>query len=138
MADDLKPGERAAVLEVLAALVRAWARGDGAGFAAAFAEDADFINILGLHLRGRTPIAAQHDQIFSSIYRGSKAGFDLVQARRLGPDIIHAVIDCAVEVPAGPMAGRVETRASAVMVRTGGRWRIAAFHNTRLGEAPPH
>ena len=87
-------------------------------------------------MRGRAPIAEQHDRIFASIYRGSKAGFDLAQARALAPGVILAVIDCAVEVPAGPWAGRVETRASAVVMRAADRWEIAAFQNTRLGEPP--
>ena len=136
MTGDLETADRAEIQAVLDSLAAAWDRGDGAGFAAPFAEDADFINILGMHLRGRAPIAAQHDRIFTGIYAGSTAALHLTQARWLADGVAYAVVDCAIEVPTGPWTGRVETKASAVLVRTGGGWRIAAFHNTRLGEMP--
>jgi uncharacterized protein (TIGR02246 family) len=41
-----------------ARLQDAWNTGDGAGFAAPFSDDADFVNVYGMHARGRAAIAA--------------------------------------------------------------------------------
>ncbi len=117
---------------ILNELGDAWQRGDGTQFAAAFAEDADFINILGMHAKGRSEIAAWHDQLFKGIYAESAAVFSLKAARRLTDDVTHMVVDTVLDVPAGPRAGRIETVADGVLVRKGGRWEIAAFHNTRV------
>ena len=58
----------------------AWKAGDGAAFAAPFAEDADFVNIRGEHFRGRDTIARGHDEIFRTIYAGSSI---VVQSRSI-------------------------------------------------------
>ncbi len=120
---------------ILATLADAWRRGDGAGFAAAFAEDADFINILGMYTQGRSQIGAWHDQLFRGIYAGTAAVFSLKSFRKLSDDVTHMLVASVLDVPAGPRAGRIETIANGVLVRNAGRLEIAAFHNTRI--VPP-
>jgi uncharacterized protein (TIGR02246 family) len=41
-------------------MIDAWNVGDGAGFAASFTEDADFVAFEGTHLKGRQEIALFH------------------------------------------------------------------------------
>jgi hypothetical protein len=45
---------------VLSALQQSWNRHDVAAFAAQFTENADFVNVVGMHVRGRPAIEAQH------------------------------------------------------------------------------
>jgi uncharacterized protein (TIGR02246 family) len=111
-------------------LESAWNSADGHGFAAAFAEDADFVNVLGMHARGRDAIAEGHRQIFSTIYRGSQVGYRVESARLLRPEVGLVHVHAVLEVPGGAMAGRHEARYSLVLTRDGGDWRIASFHNT--------
>ena len=108
MAGGVSGDDEAAVRSLFAALAGAWRRADGAGFAAAFTADADFVNIRGMAFGGREAIASQHQQIFDTIYRGSEAHFELVSLRRLAVD---------------------------VLVGDAGSFKIAAFQNTVL--APP-
>ena len=75
-------------------LEAAWNTGDGTGFAEAFAEDADFIHILGGYYSGRTAIEAGHRMIFGTIYKGSTVRYRwrryALSARRrgcLGPPV---------------------------------------------------
>jgi len=42
---------------VIAGAMRAWINGDGVDFASHFTEDADLVNIHGMHIRGRQAIA---------------------------------------------------------------------------------
>lgn len=128
----------AAAAAIAGRLTAAWNAGDCHAFVAPFAPDADFINIFGLHLRGRQPIADQHAFIFRGVYLGSRAHFEVVDARALTPEVIHAVLSSRVAVPAGPMAGTVATIMNLVLVHAAGAWHIAAFHNTRIAPPPEH
>jgi uncharacterized protein (TIGR02246 family) len=120
--------EEAAALA--ARLEQAWNAADGAGFAAPFAEDADFVNVLGMHARGREAIAAGHDEIFRTVYAGSEVRYRVERARLLRPDVALVHMHGALTIPTGPMAGEHEARPSMVLTREGGEWRIASFHNT--------
>jgi uncharacterized protein (TIGR02246 family) len=67
--------------ELIGRLELAWNEADGRAFGEPFTADADFINIRGDHLRGQEAIAAGHQAIFDSIYKGSSTDFELVRAR---------------------------------------------------------
>jgi uncharacterized protein (TIGR02246 family) len=108
----------------------AWNSADGPAFVAAFAEDADFVNVLGMHVRGRDAIAAGHDQIFRTVYAGSRVAYRVESTRLLRPDVALVHVEAGLDVPGGPMAGHHDARYSMVLTRDGGEWRIASFHNT--------
>jgi uncharacterized protein (TIGR02246 family) len=111
-------------------LEEAWNAGDGTGFAAPFAEDADFVNVLGMHARGRDAIAEGHDLIFRTAYAGSRVSYTVEAARLLRPDVALVHVYAGLDIPGGPMAGHHEARPSLVLTHDGGEWRIASFHNT--------
>jgi uncharacterized protein (TIGR02246 family) len=128
------------VAPVVRALQDAWNAADGAAFAAPFADDADFVNVHGLHARGRDVIAQGHEGIFRSIYAGSTVRYEIEGARLLRDGVALVHLHATLRVPAGPMAGEHEARPSMVLTRDGGAWRIASFHNTVIqapGGAPP-
>jgi uncharacterized protein (TIGR02246 family) len=120
---------------LVASLGEAWNRADGAGFAAAFTDDADFVNILGMRVRTRQAIAAGHQQIFDTIYKASHADFTLAMSRLLADGVAVAHIEATLDAPGGPRPGRTNALATAVLTRGDEGWRIAAFHNTVV--APP-
>ncbi len=121
---------------VLAALQASWNRHDMAAFAAQFSEDADFVNVVGMHLRGRAAIEAQHVAIHQTVFRGSQLR-TLDQSVRLltpqvalahvswemtGHDMSHVKNWTLPEVRKGVL--------TAVLVSESDTWRIAALHNT--------
>ena len=57
--------------QIVEQLEAAWNSGDSVALAAPFAEDADFIHILGGHFKGRVSIEKGHRAIFDTIYKGS-------------------------------------------------------------------
>jgi len=124
--------EHAEAERLVGRLESAWNAMDGAAFAAPFAEDADFVNILGEHFRGRDRIAAGHTGIFGSIYAGSNVHMKLEQVRLLRPDVALAHVHSNLDVPQGRLAGRHVARYSMVLTRGTSGWEIAAFHNTRM------
>jgi uncharacterized protein (TIGR02246 family) len=136
MTQTTAPADRAAVEAIADELTAAWNAADGAAFARPFTADADFVNIYAMHGVGRDAIAAAHQAIFDTVYRGSRNTFTVEKIRRLGDDTMLVHIKAELHVPQGPMSGDLRALASAVLVRDGAGWSITAFHNTRE-QAPP-
>lgn len=124
------------VSEIVGDLERAWNAADGAAFARPFAEDADFVNIRGEHMRTRAVIAQGHQGIFDSIYKGSRVRYEVAQVRALAPEVLLAHVKAALTAPTGPLAGEHPALFSMVLARVQGEWRIAAFHNTLVISGP--
>ena len=61
--------ERAAIEAVLTRQSAAWVAGSAAAFAADAQEGVLFTNVVGMFSIGRAPFVAQHEHIFSTIYR---------------------------------------------------------------------
>ncbi len=127
--------DRTAAEAIAAALTAAWNSADGEAFAGQFAGDADFVNIFGMHVVGRDEIEKLHQRIFDTIYVGSHAEFTAEEVRALCDHAAVAHIRANLDVPSGPLAGKVVTLATVVMTRQGHTWQISAFQNTR--EQPP-
>jgi len=116
--------------ELIGRLERAWNEAGGRAFGEPFTADADFVDIRGEYHRGQEAIAAGHQAIFDSIYKGSSANYKLIQARELSDDVILAHATALLKVPSGPLAGEHDAVQSLVLVREGDKWKIAGFHNT--------
>jgi uncharacterized protein (TIGR02246 family) len=117
---------------VAAELESSWNRADAAAFAAWFADDADFVNVRGDYASGREAIAAGHAHIWSTFYAGSTIRYSVTRCREVAEGVLIAHLDAELHVPTGPLAGDIRAIPSLVLVSTGGRWRVASFHNTQL------
>lgn len=116
---------------LLEVLEQAWNRADGPGFGAVFADDSDFVNIQGLHLRGDADAIGQgHQGIFDTIYAGSTVRYQLDVARAIAPGVILAVATSTLDAPAGPLLGTNQSRFTMVITQQDDRWVVTAFQNT--------
>jgi uncharacterized protein (TIGR02246 family) len=125
---------------ILRQLEAGWNAGDGDAFAAPFTVDADFVDVRGMHHKGRPAIAGGHTGIFASIYRGSTVQYAVHSARALSDDIILAHSSAELRVPSGPLAGEHRATQSLVIARVNDSWQVASFHNTPIaapGGSPP-
>jgi uncharacterized protein (TIGR02246 family) len=114
-----------------ATLEKAWNAADGAAFAAPFAEQASFVDIRGVaHDEGKAALAAGHQAIFDSIYKGSVNAIELEFARLLSDDVILARGRARLDAPTGPLAGVNHSVNTSVLVRRDGDWVAVSFHNT--------
>jgi uncharacterized protein (TIGR02246 family) len=109
---------------------RSWNKADGAGFAQAFTDDTDFVDIRGIHHQGVEAVADGHQALFDSIYAGSNVRFQLESAREITPGCIVAVVASTLKVPGGPMQGVNQARFTAAITQRQGCWSVAAFQNT--------
>ena len=122
-------GERI-VSDVVGELEAAWNAADGARFGRPFAEDADFVNIRGEHLRTREVIAKGHQAIFNTIYAGSVVRYQVAAVRAIAPAVLLAHVKATLKAPTGPLAGEHGSLFTVVLVQDRNTWSIAAFHNT--------
>ena len=88
------------------------------------------MNIRGEHFRTRPVIAAGHQAIFDSIYRGSVVRYEPAGVRLLSSSVLVGQIRGKLRAPSGPLAGEHDACATLVLVEEGDGWRIAVFHNT--------
>jgi uncharacterized protein (TIGR02246 family) len=118
------------VSDLVGKLEEAWNAADGAGFGRPFAEDADFVNIRGEHVRTRDAIARGHQGIFNSIYKGSVVRYQVNGVRAIAPAVLLAHVKATLNAPTGPLAGEHRSLFTLVLVQNQDAWSIAAFHNT--------
>lgn len=120
---------------VLGQLEDGWNAADGARYGAAFADESDFVTVRGEHVRGSQAIAAGHQGIFDSIYRGSTVSLDLDNASEVAPGVVVAVASSTLDAPSGPLQGRHRSRMTLVITSQQRGWRVSALHNTLVAAA---
>lgn len=130
-----------AVRAVVRQLQDGWNAHDGAAFAAPFAADADYVVVNGTYIKGRDAIEKGHVGIFTTIYKESRNVATVKGVRFLRPDVAVAHVEWNLEFKAGGETRKARAINTLVLTRDGGRWSIAAFHNTPVqppqGAPPP-
>lgn len=133
--------DRSAILDLLGRVADAWNAGDAAAYADLFTEDADYVTFFGQNMPGRAAIEEAHRRLFEGPLRGSRlTGLDRPEGHR----IRFVRLDVAIVVTGGGSSldgGDTSDpdRQSTLMfvaVRDDGRWRFAAFQNTRRSAVP--
>ncbi len=121
-----------AIKQIVRQLQDGWNAHDGKAFAAPFAEDADYVIVNGMKIKGREEIEKGHAGIFSTVYKESNNVATLKSVRFLRPDVAVAHVEWNLEVKPG--GEKAKAMNSLVLTRDGGKWSIAAFHNTPVRE----
>lgn len=124
----MKNTDELAIEGLVEAFVEGWNTADGAACARPFAPDADFTAITGLKVKGRDLISKGHDEILSTIYRGSRSLGKVESMRFLRPDV--AVADVTFRLSGDALLRGVEqTSCGLVCTKEEGDWSIAVFRN---------
>jgi uncharacterized protein (TIGR02246 family) len=143
MAADPPPPDRAAevaaVKGVGAALVNDWNRHDMKDFGSLFADDAQFVNVIGLWWHSRAEIQKEHEALHATRMRTSHLVATDSAVHLLGPDA--AVLlqrwqltgDTGIDGVTLPMRRGVMTL---VIVKEDSRWQIASAQNTDIVPLP--
>ena len=129
---------RSALGDIVRSQDAAWCAGDAITFASHALPDIVFTNIVGMFSVGLAPFIAQHEQIFSTIYKGSRLAQEIVHLT-MATDAV-AIIDTLTSVfdfnhlPPGVVAtdGVLRTRLEQVVVLRDGVWRVQSFHNVAV------
>jgi uncharacterized protein (TIGR02246 family) len=126
--------DEAALADLERRQIEAWGR-DGAAFAATFTEDADFVDVVGGHLRGREAIAESLQAGFDTFMAGTRlSGPQRRTVRFPMPDVAVVVTsgNCVLrdgETGCRPEDLSIQTR---VAVKRDERWLFTSFQNNRI------
>jgi uncharacterized protein (TIGR02246 family) len=124
-----------ALHEMVYHLEAAWNAADGQSFAEPFAEDADFIHILGGYYKGRAAIEAGHRMIFGTIYKGSAVRYSVERIRFLRSDVAIVFLRQYLQFHEGGALTELEARPTLIADKRDGKWQIVHLQNTRITEA---
>lgn len=130
--------EETAVRNIIQDEVAAWNNGDAQAYSRHFAADCTFTNVLGTFFTGQQAVLERHEQIFKGAFHGTVLRQDIVSIRFVRPEI--AIVETLNWIsgfsPSGPPSGthtddkgRLRTRLLQLMVKYGGEWKIATYHN---------
>lgn len=133
-----------AIRRALAQQAQAWNEHDAKAWVAPFAEDAEFVNVLGTLLQGRQEIERRHAEIFSSIFARSRVEVTVRQVRVLAKGAAVAETDYALRdydrLPPGIRPtdgdGTLRSRMKYVWKLGPAGWRVIAAQNTAILPPP--
>ena len=122
--------DRQAVLDVFARVDQAWEAGDAEAFVADYTEDASVIQP-GVYQKDREEIRTNMAAAFAGPLSGSRVAARPVDVRFLTRDTAIVVSEDGITFPGqDAVASERLVRATWVLVRDGGGWRIASYHNS--------
>jgi uncharacterized protein (TIGR02246 family) len=133
----LSADDEAAIHELFRAMGDAWARGDGAGYAAVCTDDARYVTASGLRLTGRRAIAEAHQRIFDTALRGTRLDIDHpIELQPVVPTVVLAHATGTVVFPGtDDQRPRGTGMLTIVAVDDGDAWRFVSFSNTPVERA---
>ena len=127
---DTQSADEAAMRESVKQMETGWNTKSGAVFAKPFAEDADYVVINGMYIKGRAAIETGHQRIFDTIYKDTTLSLTVKQIRFLRPDV--AVVHVSGQRVGPDKDLNQEAMITIVMTKQKDGWLIAAFQNTAV------
>ena len=122
-----------ALLEIVRRLEQGWNNGDSVAWTAEFANDADFIHVLGGFFHGSRDIEHGHRTIFDTIYKGSHNRYELEKVRLLRPDVAVVFVRANLTGYLHGQEQHIQARPTLVVEKgPTGEWKIAVFQNTLI------
>jgi len=129
------PGVEAEIVQTVQAFEDGWNRHDMEACFSAYADDADFVNVLGSWWRGRGEIVREHAARHRNVFRESALRTTQVAIRFLAPDIAVVHVGWELSGARDPLGETIPMRRGLIthmMSRREGRWRVEAAQNTDL------
>lgn len=118
---------------------QAWNAHDMSAMAALLADDADFVNVWGMHWRGRDEIEREHANRHRTQFKDSVWKTGELRVQFLKPDVALVHLGWGMAAGRDPDGAPRKPRQGLftwIMLKEQGTWRIRAGHNTNVS-APP-
>ena len=134
-AQTLSKADETAIRSTVTAVPEALDRKDMKMYADLFADDADWINVVGMHWRGKAAVVKAHQVYLKTVFRDGGMSTGDIEIRAVTPDVAIAVVtelDTAGVLPDGSNAPPGSGRLTYVLVKRGGKWKITHGHNTTI------
>jgi uncharacterized protein (TIGR02246 family) len=136
-ANGLSKEDDQATRKVVAGFEEAWNAHDMKAFAKLFREDAEWVNVVGMHWHGRDEIMAAHTAFHETSFKTHRLHMDDVETRSLGSGVAIAVATLTGDAftgPDGKARPKSRHRLSYVLVKGPDGWKIAHGQNVVVDE----
>jgi uncharacterized protein (TIGR02246 family) len=133
-------GEDARIRRMAVQFAEAWNKHDMTEMVSLFAGDADFVNVGGMHWKGRDQIRNEHVHVHEMQMKDSTLTIHAVRVRFLKPDFGLAHIEWELQGdrdPDGTSRPPREGVMSWVVQKRGQNWLVASSHNTNIPAGAP-
>jgi uncharacterized protein (TIGR02246 family) len=136
--------DEAAIRAILDRQTDAWNKHDMAAFVADTMPDVDWVNVVGMHWKGRETVLRAHAVLHKGMFANSRLlPPEITMMREIAPDVVvethvNRIVGASAQSSgsAYPDSGNL---ISMVFVKTQDGWRIAHAHNTTIdGRAADH
>ncbi|MCA1684485.1 MAG: SgcJ/EcaC family oxidoreductase [Planctomycetia bacterium] len=127
-----------AIRKTVASFEEAWNLHDMKALARVFREDAEWVNIVGMHWRGRDAIVAAHTAFHETMFKNTRVKTDALETRSLGNGVAIAVATETVDsftTPDGRVMPKAQDRLTYVLAKGPEGWKIAHGHNVVVDAA---
>jgi uncharacterized protein (TIGR02246 family) len=134
-AQTLSKADETAIRTIVMAVPEALNHKDMKTYADLFADDADWINVVGMHWRGKAAVVKAHEVYLKTVFRDGGMSTGDLDIRAVTPDVAIVVVtelDSAGILPDGGKAPPGSGRLTYVLVKRDGKWKITHGHNTTI------
>ena len=117
-----------------------WNAHDAHAYAQLYTRDADVVNVVGWHWRGRDELERKLGRGFGFIFARSRLTIGEISVRFLKPDVAVVHVQWTMTGALGPTGGAAPPQRgiqTQVLLKQGGVWRIDAFQNTNAAPEQP-
>lgn len=131
----IPPADQRAIEGVIHRYTTAWNKHGGKGFSGDWTEQADFINIFGMHFSGKQAIEERHITILNSFLKGTELGIADIQLRQERKDLVIAKVYWTLDHYTKPNPDAPNISRGVFLqtfVKEDDRWKIAATQNTLI------
>lgn len=132
----LAPDDRTAIAGWLEDYAAGWAAGDGGQMYRMATDDLEWVNIVGMHWRGKPAVVAAHDVYLGTMFKGVPFTLRGIESLRpVGPDVVLAVVRWSVgafTAPDGAVIPATDDRMTLVFRRTPDGLRLAHGANIQI------
>ena len=133
-AQTLSKPDETAIRTIVMAVPEALNQKDMKMYADLFADDADWINVVGMHWRGKAAVVKAHEVYLKTIFRDGGMSTRDMTIRAVTPDVAIAVVTQDDKgggiLPDGSKNPPGSGRLTYVLVKRRGKWKITHGHNT--------
>lgn len=135
MATELTSPDAQTITATLLKFAEAWNAHDASRLTPLFAENADFVNVMGMWQKSRNELVNAHAETFATIFRGSRMTFLETTVKFHKPDVAVAHTTWHLEGQRGPTGEKLPDRKgilTATVLKQDDGWEIVAIHNTDI------
>jgi len=125
----------AAILNLIETLIGGWNAHDAKIYASSFAEDADYVTVVGHWWRGRAENIDRHEEVFRGRFAHSRVRSTGVSLRFIRPDVAVAHLQWEMTGDRGPDGRGIPLRRGIFTFLASerlGRWQFDAAQNTDI------